>query len=90
MFCICIIVVDPRFYSFRLEICKIYELPSPISIKTLSCLKPDKLVWTNPNNSSCVKIIKILHNLTTNLDNGTGSVCLLFLDLGYNILLEFR
>jgi hypothetical protein len=54
MFCTCInvvdlIFVDFRFYSFRIEICKIFitskfEFPPFVSIKMLPCLKLDKLI----------------------------------------------
>jgi hypothetical protein len=58
MLCNCIIAIDLifvdfRFYSFLLEICKIYmyinwhqnvPFPSPISIKSQPCLKCDKLI----------------------------------------------
>ena len=54
MFCTCIIVVDLIFddfwyYSFRIEICKIFitlkfEFPPFVSIKMPPCLKLDKLI----------------------------------------------
>ena len=54
MFCTCIIVVDLifvdfRFYSFCIEIYKIYitsncEFPPLVSIKMPPCLKLDKLI----------------------------------------------
>jgi hypothetical protein len=56
MLCTCIIVVDLifvnfRFYSFPIEICKLYtcitsicEFPPFVSIKMPPCLKLDKLI----------------------------------------------